>query len=120
MREFITTSTIKCFVIVSLLILSLGVVACGSSASKTLRLATTTSTADSGLLDVLLPAFEKKHDIKVEYVAVGTGQAVELGRRGDADVILVHNREREDKFVAEGHGMEPIDVMYNDFVILGP
>jgi len=94
--------------------------ACGSSEPEVLRLATTTSTADSGLLDAILPAFEEAHNAQVDVVAVGTGQAIELGEAGDADVILVHARGREDEFVAAGHGTERHDVMYNDFVIVGP
>ncbi len=85
-----------------------------------LRLATTTSTADSGLLDVILPAFEQKYNARVDVVAVGTGQALEIGAKGDADVVLVHARAREDKFVADGEGVNRLDVMYNDYVIVGP
>jgi tungstate transport system substrate-binding protein len=85
-----------------------------------LRLATTTSTADSGLLGWLLPEFEQAYKCKVEVVAVGTGQSLELGRRGDADVVLVHSRPGEDKFVADGFARERFDVMYNDFIIVGP
>ena len=97
-------------------------VACASDTapSQTLRLATTTSTADSGLLDAILPAFEQQAGARVEVIAVGTGQALELGVRGDVDVVLVHARAREDAFVAEGHGIDRRDVMYNDFVIVGP
>lgn len=85
-----------------------------------LRLATTTSTADSGLLTAILPAFESKYNCKVDVVAVGTGQALEIGSKGDADVVLVHARSQEDKFVKDGNAKERFDVMYNDFVILGP
>ncbi len=85
-----------------------------------LRLATTTSTADSGLLDFILPDFQKKYNCRVDVVAVGTGQSLELGRRGDADVVLVHSRKGEDQFVADGFARERFDVMYNDFVIVGP
>ena len=103
------------------LILSLAaLVACGEQEPEVLRLATTTSTADSGLLDAILPAFEEEHNARVDVVAVGTGQAIELGEAGDADVILVHARAREDAFVAEGHGTHRYDVMVNDFVIVGP
>jgi tungstate transport system substrate-binding protein len=83
-------------------------------------LATTTSTEDSGLLDYLLPGFEEEFGVKVSVIAVGTGQALELGQNGDADVLLVHARAREDEFMAAGHGVRREDVMYNDFVILGP
>jgi tungstate transport system substrate-binding protein len=85
-----------------------------------LRLATTTSTADSGLLSAILPAFERGCACRVDVIAVGTGQALEIGRRGDADVVLVHARSAEDQFVAQRHGRERRDVMYNDFVIVGP
>lgn len=85
-----------------------------------LRLATTTSTADSGLLDAILPDFEKACQCQVDMVAVGTGQALELGRRGDADVLLVHSRKGEDQFVAEGHALARFDVMVNDFILVGP
>ncbi len=83
-------------------------------------LATTTSTYDSGLLDYLLPDFEARYNARVEVIAVGTGQAIKTAEQGDADVILVHARAREDKFVAEGYGVDRQDVMYNDFVIIGP
>ncbi|WP_025745787.1 substrate-binding domain-containing protein [Kallotenue papyrolyticum] len=85
-----------------------------------LRLATTTSTADSGLLDALLPAFEQQTGASVEVIAVGTGQALKLGERGDVDVVLVHDRQREEAFMAQGFGSLRRDVMYNDFVIVGP
>ncbi len=84
-----------------------------------LILATTTSTQDSGLLDYLLPVFEKQFGIEVDVIAVGTGQAIELGRNGDADVILVHARAREDEFVEQGFGTARYDVMYNDFIVVG-
>lgn len=85
-----------------------------------LRLATTTSTQDTGLLDALNPPFEQMLHIKVDVIAVGTGKALELGSRGDVDVVMVHAREAEDKFVEEGYGINRRDVMYNDFVIVGP
>jgi len=72
------------------------------------------------LLDYILPDFEEKTGIEVDVIAVGTGQALEMGRAGDADVVLVHSRAAEDQFVAEGHGTERYDVMYNDFIIIGP
>lgn len=87
---------------------------------RTLVLATTTSTYDTGLLDVLVPPFEKAQSCKVQIIAVGTGQALELGRRGDADVLLVHAPKAELAFMAEGHGLSRHPVMYNDFVIVGP
>ncbi len=90
------------------------------SMNQTLRLATTTSTVDSGLLDYLLPFFEDKYDIKVDVLAQGTGQALKTAELGDADIILVHARAAEDKFVADGYGVKRFDVMYNDFVLVGP
>ncbi|MBL8377469.1 MAG: extracellular solute-binding protein [Burkholderiales bacterium] len=83
-------------------------------------LASTTSTEQSGLFGHLLPAFEKKTGIKVRVVAVGTGQALDQGRRGDADVVLVHDQAAEEKFVADGFGVKRFAVMYNDFVLIGP
>ncbi len=85
-----------------------------------LVLATTTSTDNSGLLNAILPDFEQRYQADVEVIAVGTGQAIQLGQNGDADVILVHARSREDAFVAAGYGVNRQDVMYNDFVIVGP
>ncbi len=83
-------------------------------------LATTTSTQDSGLLDYILPDFEAMYNIKVDVIAVGTGQALTLGQDGNADVLLVHARAKEDEFMTNGHGVRREDVMYNDFVIIGP
>lgn len=86
-----------------------------------LILATTTSVEDSGLLQELVPAFEKTHpEFAVQYTAVGSGQALELGRRGDADALIVHSPDDEATFVAEGHGIDRSEVMFNDFVVLGP
>lgn len=87
---------------------------------RTLRLATTTTTVDSGLLPSLVPAFEAAYDVNVDVIAVGTGEALALGRAGDVDVLLVHARQAEDAFVAEGYGINRRDVMFNDFVLLGP
>jgi len=89
-------------------------------AAKDLRMSTTTSTENSGLLKYLLPAFETKCGCKVRVISVGTGKALELGKNGDVDVVLVHARPAEDKFVAEGHGVNRRDVMYNDFILVGP
>lgn len=89
-------------------------------AEEILRLATTTSTYETGLLDYILPPFEKNHNLKVHIISVGTGKAILLGENGDVDIILVHARQEEDKFVKEGYGVNRRDVMYNDFVFLGP
>ena len=97
-----------------------GVASRGQSGECFLRLATTTSTENSGLLKAILPDFEARYRCRVEVIAVGTGQALALGRRGDADVLLVHAKAREAEFVAEGHATARYDVMYNDFVIVGP
>jgi tungstate transport system substrate-binding protein len=85
-----------------------------------LRMATTTSTENSGLLAVLIPPFEKKFGIDVDVVAVGTGKALKLGRNGDVDIVFVHARKAEDAFVDAGYGVNRRDVMYNDFIIIGP
>jgi tungstate transport system substrate-binding protein len=89
-------------------------------AEERLKLSTTTSTENSGLLDVLIPPFEKQFNVKVDVISVGSGKAVKLGENGDTDVVLVHERDLEDKFVADGYGVNRRDVMHNDFVIIGP
>jgi tungstate transport system substrate-binding protein len=116
------------FALPFVLLLSLAFTACAAPAAAPaatphtgrLVLATTTSTQDSGLLDVILPDFEQQYGVKVDVIAVGTGQALKLGQDGNADVLLVHARAREDAFMAAGHGVRREDVMYNDFVIVGP
>ncbi|MFN0198397.1 MAG: substrate-binding domain-containing protein [Planctomycetaceae bacterium] len=108
----------------SLLVLSYVLSGCGGSDSKPdpaqLTLAATTTTQDSGLLDVLLPAFETESGIKVKVIVVGSGQAMELARRGDVDVLLAHSPDAEKKFMDEGWGESRDAVMHNDFVIVGP
>ena len=89
-------------------------------AQDRLRMSTTTSTENSGLLKVLLPPFEKQCNCHVDVISVGTGKALKLAETGDVDVVLVHARKLEDKFVADGYGINRRDVMYNDFVIIGP
>jgi tungstate transport system substrate-binding protein len=91
-----------------------------AAAETRIRMASTTSTQNSGLFDYLLPIFEKKTGIKIDVVAVGTGAAIEIGKRGDADVVFVHAKEQELKAVEEGFFVNRHDVMYNDFVIIGP
>ena len=97
--------------------------ACAASAQAQARfitVASTTSTEQSGLFKHLVPAFEKKSGIQVRVVALGTGQSLDMGKRGDADVVFVHARALEEKFVAEGFGVKRFEVMYNDFVLVGP
>ena len=89
-------------------------------ASERIRMATTTSTDNSGLLEVILPPFEKMCNVTIDIIAVGTGKAIKLGEKGDVDLILVHAPEAEKKFVEEGYGVNRRSVMHNDFVILGP
>jgi len=102
------------------LLLNMGSANAKPAGGNELRLATTTSTEASGLLGVLLPRFERDSGIKVRVVSVGTGQALKLGERGDVDIVLVHSRPDEDKFMAQGFGSLRRDVMYNDFIIVGP
>lgn len=91
-----------------------------AAAEAPLRLATTTSTANSGLMDYLLPRFTEETGVEVHLIAVGTGKALRLGREGDVDAVLVHARAAEDAFVEAGYGVNRTDVMYNDFIIVGP
>ena len=95
-------------------------VALAAALAGFITVASTTSTEQSGLFRHLLPLFTAKTGIEVRVVAVGTGQALDIGRRGDADVVLVHAKPLEEKFIAEGHGVKRYDVMYNDFVLIGP
>jgi len=92
----------------------------GRAEDRYITVASTTSTEQSGLFGHLLPAFEKAAGIKVRVVALGTGQALDMARRGDADVVFVHDKAAEEKFVAEGFGVKRQEVMYNDFVVVGP
>ena len=91
-----------------------------SAQEKFITVASTTSTEQSGLFGYLLPIYEKETGVKVRVVALGTGQALDVGRRGDADVVFVHARAAEEKFLAEGQGVKRYPVMYNDFVLIGP
>lgn len=106
--------------LVRFLIACLAWAAVGAVAAETIVVASTTSTEQSGLFAHILPRFTAATGIQVKVVALGTGQALDLGRRGDADVVLVHDRPAEDRFVTEGYGIERRDVMYNDFVVVGP
>jgi tungstate transport system substrate-binding protein len=91
-----------------------------SAQDRSIVVASTTSTQDSGLFGYLLPMFKAKTGIEVKVIAQGTGQALDTARRGDADVVFVHAKSQEEKFIAEGFGMKRLDVMYNDFVLIGP
>ncbi len=91
-----------------------------AAAKETITLATTTSTVDTGLLDVILPVFTAKTGIDVKVVYAGTGKALEIAKNGDADVVLVHARSLEDQFIADGYGIDRKDVMYNNFMLIGP
>ncbi len=93
---------------------------CAQADETTLTLASTTSTQNSGLYEHILPMFEAETGIHVNVIAVGTGQALRIARNGDADVLIVHHRPSEEAFVAEGYGVKRFDLMYNDFVIVGP
>lgn len=95
-------------------------VASGAYAAESIVMASTTSTEQSGLFSHLLPKFTEKTGIDVKVVAQGTGQALDMGRRGDADILFVHDQAGEEKFVAEGYGLQRYPVMYNDFVLIGP
>ncbi|MBW1750212.1 MAG: extracellular solute-binding protein, partial [Deltaproteobacteria bacterium] len=103
-----------------LVVLCSSAVTAQGEADKVLKMSTTTSTQASGLLDVLLPAFEKDTGIKVKVIAKGTGAAIRDGMDGNVDVIFVHARAREEKFIQQGYGTKRYAVMHNDFVILGP
>ena len=101
-------------------VLAMLVIAPAVTAQKFITVASTTSTEQSGLFKHMLPAFQKKTGIEVRVVALGTGQALDMARRGDADVVFVHAKSAEEKFVAEGFGVKRLPVMYNDFVLIGP
>ena len=117
MKKFALSIAVLLILSMSLLMVS----ACTDKDSGgTIILATTTSTEDSGLLDFILPVFKEKTGWDVRVVSVGTGAAIQLGRDGEADVLLVHARSQEDAFVADGYAEARFDVMYNDFVVVGP
>jgi len=116
-----TTRNMKACLIT--LVTALAIIASSTAAlaaPKTVILATTTSTQDSGLLDVLVPQFEKESGYQVKTISVGSGQAMKMGEKGEADVLLVHSPDAEKKFMAEGFGASRRLVMHNDFIILGP
>ena len=105
---------------VLLMALALSAASPASLAQDFITVASTTSTEQSGLFKHLLPIFQKKSGIEVRVVALGTGQSLDMGKRGDADVVFVHARSLEDKFIAEGYGVKRFPAMYNDFVLIGP
>ena len=107
-------------VLAAALALSAGFGGIAIAQEKSIVVSSTTSTTDSGLFNHLLPLFKKKTGIEVKVVSQGTGQALDTGRRGDSDVVFVHARSLEEKFVAEGYGVKRYPVMYNDFVLIGP
>lgn len=117
-RSFINRAALGCAAAIALFGLGLGATA--QAGDRFITVASTTSTEDSGLFKTLLPKFTAKTGIEVRVVAKGTGQAIDLAKRGDADVLFVHHKPSEDKFVAEGFAAERKPVMYNDFVIVGP
>jgi tungstate transport system substrate-binding protein len=105
---------------IALSLLTAAFATAASAQDKSIVVASTTSTQDSGLFGYILPLFKAKTGIDVKVIAQGTGQALDTARRGDADVVLVHAKSQEEKFVTEGHGVKRFDVMYNDFVLIGP
>jgi tungstate transport system substrate-binding protein len=109
----------RSFIRIACLLLSLAL-APSALAQRFITVASTTSTEQSGLFGQILPIFEKKTGIQVRVVALGTGQALDVARRGDADVVFVHARSEEERFLSEGHGVKRYPVMYNDFVLIGP
>lgn len=118
--NFRLNSPLRLLPAVAALLITASLAAPAVAADKAIIVQSTTSTQNSGLLNYLLPIFEKKTGIKVNVVAVGTGQALKNARNGDGDVLLVHAKPAEEKFVQEGFGVKRHDVMFNDFVIIGP
>lgn len=121
MGEPRTRRSFRRIAVSALVVMAAGIEGCGRGGETGLVLAATTSTHDSGLLDTLVARFEATHpDLRVRTVVVGSGEALELGRRGDVDVLLVHAPSSEERFMREGHGLSRTPVMYNDFIIVGP
>lgn len=106
--------------ILTTLLLLIGMCAANADEDAFITLSSTTSTDNSGLLEYLIPKFKQKTGISVRVIAVGTGRALQLGERGDADIVLVHHKTSEENFIAKGFGVHRRDVMYNDYVIVGP
>jgi tungstate transport system substrate-binding protein len=119
MREWQMVSRLISLVLAGLMLVAANV-ATAAGADRSIVVASTTSTQDSGLFGYLLPIFKQKTGIDVKVIAQGTGQALDTARRGDADVVFVHAKPQEEKFLAEGFGVKRFDVMYNDFVLIGP
>lgn len=120
MERFHSIGIIVCLPAVLSLVFTMTPVTAAPPKQKNIIMATTTSTQDSGLLDVLLPIFEKKTGYFVKTIAVGSGQAMSMGRKGEADVLLVHSPAAEKKFIADGYGINRRLVMHNDFIVVGP
>src|SRR5262249_2392179 len=110
----------RCLIAAMALIATTSAAHIASAQDKSIVVASTTSTQDSGLFEYLLPLYKKKTGVTVKVVAQGTGQALDTGRRGDADVVFVHAKSAEEKFLAEGQSTKRYPVMYNDFVLIGP
>ena len=106
--------------LVSKAVAAIVLVASGSAFAQSITMASTTSTEQSGLFGYLLPEFKKASGLDIKVVALGTGQALDMARRGDADVLFVHDQGAEEKFVADGWGVKRYPVMYNDFILIGP
>src|SRR5215467_7447677 len=119
MRKWQMVSRLISLVLTGLLLVVANV-ATAAGADRSIVVASTTSTQDSGLFGYLLPLFKQETGIDVRVIAQGTGQALDTARRGDADVVFVHAKPQEEKFLAEGFGVKRFDVMYNDFVLIGP
>jgi tungstate transport system substrate-binding protein len=120
MKRFKNIGIIVCLMAVLAFVFSVTPATAAPPKQKNIIMATTTSTQDSGLLDVLLPVFEKKTGYFVKTIAVGSGQAMSMGQKGEADVLLVHSPAAEKKFIAEGYGINRRLVMHNDYIIVGP
>ena len=119
-KEYFQIKLYRTLLLFVLILILSAILVSSASAEQRIRCASTTSTQNSGLFDYILPIFEKKTGIKVDVIAVGTGAAIEIGKRGDADVVFVHAKEQELKAVEEGWFVNRHDVMYNDFIIMGP
>ncbi len=120
MKRFVGKGWAASMIIVFFLLGMVSSAPAADTRQKNIILATTTSTQDSGLLDVLIPVFEKKTGYFVKTIAVGSGQAMAMGQKGEADVLLVHSPDAEKKFMAEGYGVNRLIVMHNDFIVVGP